>query len=202
MRIVIDGTTGSGKTTFLRGYSERSLDTRYFNMQDLGYVCFSELIRGTIKARQEKSKDPFDDWYDFFKIALDRGTDFFSQGKDEVSLFFYDRGLPYLEIMAQRYGVALPNRYYELCQDCRYDSPVFVFQPIKSYDDLHAHKLNPVRKKPYSLEERLCQHEHVKRTYEKWGYKVVEVPVFFDGNPNENNKKRYEFIMEHLNYEK
>lgn len=202
MRIVIDGTTGSGKTTFLQGNSEGDFSTHLFNVQDLGYVCFSELIRGTIKARKEKGEDPFDDWNDFFEIAIDRGIDFYNQAQDDVSLFFYDRGLPYLEIMALRYGVTIPNRFQYFCKKCRYDSPIFIFSPLKSYDDLHAHKLNPVRKKPYTLEERLCQHKQVKRTYEKWGYEVVEVPVFFDGDPNKNNTKRFEFVMENLKYEK
>lgn len=199
MRIVIDGTAGCGKTTFLQGKAdEDSMKEKYLNIQDLGHEVFLELIRGAIYIRKKKSKDPFDDWDDFFDIVLERGADFYNQARDESLLYFYDRGIPYLKIMALRYGCTIPKKYYEYCERYRYDCPVFVFEPLKSYDDLKSQQANPIRKRGYTLEERLAQHKKVMLLYEELGYEVVEVPVFVDGDPAENNKLRMKYISEYI----
>lgn len=196
MRIVIDGTAGCGKTTFLQGRADEDFaKKKYINVKDLGHEVFGELIRGTIYIRKQKSADPFDDWNDFFDIALERGADFFTRAKDDSRLYFYDRGMPYLKIMASRYNHIIQEKYYDYCEKYRYDSPVFVFEPLKSYDDLKSQKAHPVRKKGYTYEERLVQHEQVISLYKKWRYDVVQVPVFADGDPDENNRLRMKYIL-------
>lgn len=199
MRIVIDGTAGCGKTTFLQGKAdENSVKATYLSVEDLGHKVFLELIRGAINIRKKRAKDPFDDWDDLFNIVLERGADFYNQAADESKLYFYDRGIPYLKIMALRYGCEVPKKYYEYCEKYRYDSPVFVFEPLKSYDDLKSQQANPIRKKGYTLEERLDQHKRVVLLYRELGYEVVEVPVFADGDPAENNKLRIKYMSEYI----
>ncbi len=199
MRVVIDGTAGCGKTTFLQGETESAFEKKNFwCMKDLGYEIFGELIRGTIEIRKKKAEDPFSDWNDFFDIALNRGADFYNQAQNVSSIYFYDRGIPYLKIMASRYEYEIQKKYYDYCEKYRYDCPIFVFEPVASYDDMRNQKANPVRKKGYSYKERQIQHKEVISLYKSLGYEVVEVPVFLDGNPGENNRLRMKYMAEYI----
>lgn len=200
-RIVIDGTAGCGKTTFLTGSSTIHPDEPHYEcIKDLGYSVFSELIRGSIRIKKAKGEDPFSDLGDFFNICIDRALEFFHQAElsgDDGKVFFYDRGLPYIKIMSERYGYKMQDEFYEICKTHRYDSPVFVFAPIRSHD-MRFPKPNEDKGKGYTLEERLKQHQYVMETYKEFGYSVVEVPVFDDGNIILNNQRRLALIREYV----
>lgn len=196
MRLVIDGTAGCGKTTFLTGSSTIYPDEQHYQcIRDQGYSVFSELIRGAIRARKAQGVDPFSDLEDFFRICVERAIDFYQHAEGNKGIYFYDRGLPYLKIMSQRYGYQMPYTFDELCQKYRYDNPVFVFAPIVSHD-MRFPKPNEDKGKGYTLEERLKQHQLVMEVYKNLGYDVVEVPVYNDGDIAMNNAKRLSFIKE------
>lgn len=191
MRIVIDGTLGSGKTTFLSGTSPAEPDRRYPSIADLGYPVFAELIRGTVDERLKKTSNPFDDWDDFFRIAIERAEDQYLAGAGH-SYAFYDRGLPFLGVMAGRYGVPLPQRYYDACESLRYDDPVFVFLPVESID-YGSPRPGEIRASTFSLEERISQHDQTVEAYGALGYQIELVPIL-DPDKERCILRRLEFV--------
>jgi len=197
MRYVVDGTLGGGKTVFLTGTSPADEEGHepYTSVRSLGYRVFSELIRGTVDARLRVTSDPFDDWDAFFSLAIDRAEQQFRDGEgEEVS--FYDRGLPFLSVMARRYGYAMPERYGESLRRHRYDSPVLIFDPIES-TDYTAPRRGEVRASTFTLAERLAQHRETVEAYESLGYEILRVPVF-EGSKETSIRMRYEYVRSQL----
>lgn len=175
MRIVVDGTLGAGKTTFLTGKSPGKSVAEYPNIADLGYPVHTELIRGTVDERLRKSNNPFEDWDDFFDIALRRAGEQYEAG-DGDAYCFYDRGLPFLGVMATLYGVSLPSRYLDACRTMRYDDPIFIFPPITAID-YSKPRPGETRASLFTLEDRLAQHAQTVQAYEQLGYAIQIVPV-------------------------
>ena len=115
---------------------------------------------------------------------------------DENTINFYDRGIYFLEVVANRYNQKLPQKYYDFCKEHRYDDPVFIFEPILSIDMTKPHETDN-KQKVYTLEQRIQQHNMILNLYKRNGYKVVEVPLKSE-NPYENNLYRLNFIKETL----
>ena len=196
-RIVIDGAPGSGKTSLLTGMSQRDESMKKFVcLKAAGYTVFNDLIISIIDQMRKKDiKDPSDDWNMFFELAIDRAIDFYESAETDL-INFYDRGIFYLEILSKRYGCELPKRYFDFCEKNRYDDPIFVLNPILSIDMTKPHKTDNMHK-VYSIEDRLLQHQQIVELYKKYGYEVVEIPLF--GNDlNESTQQRLAKIKEKL----
>lgn len=196
MRIVVDGTLGAGKTTFLTGTSPSwGSRSKFPNVRDLGYRVFSELIRGTVDERRKFGADPFDDWGAFFALAQCRAEEQYADGAGE-EISFYDRGLPFLGVMASRYGYRMPDAYFRSTANHQYDSPVLIFEPIIETDYTHPRQ-GEVRASIFTLEERLQQHADTIAAYEQLNYEIVRIPVF-KGTMEESIQRRFEFVRDLL----
>jgi serine/threonine protein kinase/predicted ATPase len=189
-RIVIDGAPGSGKTMLLTGKSpknETETSVRNFNcFADIGYKVFDGLIIEAIRRaemeipvkQQILSRDW--GWDVFFRIAVDLAIDFHDNAKPgHVS--FYDRGIYFLQIMAEifakRNGVSkyeLPQKYHNFVELSPYDNTVFVFNPIRSLDLNVAYSGEP-NLKTFSLEERNEISNRVEQLYLECDYDVVRI---------------------------
>ena len=197
MRIIIDGTVGAGKTTLIIGSSQRDpKKERYPALSDGGYPTFTDMIARVIRMmRNNGLSGPEQDWDSFFEIAVDRCMDDYNKA-DENTINFYDRGIYFLEVVANRYNQKLPQKYYDFCKEHRYVDPVFIFEPILSIDMTKPHETDN-KQKVYTLEQRIQQHNMILNLYKRNGYKVVEVPLKSE-NPYENNLYRLNFIKETL----
>lgn len=197
MRIIIDGTVGAGKTTVIAGISQRDpKKKKYPGLSDMGYPIFTDMMASVIRAMRVKGiSDPAQDWNLFFEIAVNRCISDYN-GAEKNQINFYDRGIYFLEVMADRYNQKLPKSYYEFCETYRYDNPVFIFEPILSIDMTKPHETDN-KQKVYTVEQRIQQHYKIIKIYEERGYKVIKVPLKSE-NPYENNLYRLNFIKEKL----
>ena len=181
MRIVIDGTVGSGKTTILRGESNRdSLHRKFQCFQDDGFPVFGDLITNVIaEMRSMGIPDPRHDWKQFFERVTQLGIQYYNNAKPDT-INFYDRGIYYLEIMANRYDQKMPDLYYDFVSSFKYDEPIFLFEPIPSLSMLNPHPEDN-EQKVYTLSERYVQQGTVWSIYERYHYKnIISVPIYSD----------------------
>lgn len=199
MRIIIDGTVGCGKTSVIMGESQRDSEhKRFLGLADLGYPVFNDLIINVIKHMRDIGiNDPSQDWNAFFKTAVQHCLNNYNNAK-KGTINFYDRGIYYLEIMANRYGQKMPAEYDEFCCKFRYDNPVFIFEPIKSLDMTHPHSTDN-KQKIYTWEDRVRQHDEIVKLYKEKGYEVVIVPLGSD-DPYRSNDYRTKIIRERLGF--
>lgn len=199
MRIVIDGTVGAGKTTLIVGNSQRDAEhKKYLGLSELGFPIYTDLITNVIKElRMRGISDPSLDWNLFFSVAVEHCISNYNNASDNT-INFYDRGIYYLELLAKRYNKQLPQIYFDFCKSNFYDNPVFIFEPILSIDMTHPHETDN-KQKCYTVEDRIRQHKDVIDLYQKWGYKVIEVPLGSD-NPVESNEYRIKFIRKALSF--
>jgi len=196
-RIVVDGAPGSGKTSVLTGMSQRDESKKKFiSLKTAGYTIFDDLIINVIDCMRKKGiSDPSENWDMFFNLAVDRAIGFY-EGAEPDLINFYDRGIFYLEILAQRYNCKMPKKYYDFCEKNRYDDPVFVMEPILDIDMTKPHKTDNMQK-IYTKEERLAQHKQIVDLYKKHGYKVIEIAKG-SNDTKESNESRLIKIKKEL----
>jgi len=193
-RYVLDGAPGSGKTTLLFGGSDGALiDGALHTMVRLGHRCFHESVaqahailegRGTCYAEAPAQ------WLETI-AGLDREK--FGQAAEGLN--FYDRSFHHWRLLAVLKGIALPDWYEAESGRLRYDSPVFLVAPIRSFD-LSGGECRVSRR--FTWEQRMDMHERLYRLYLDLGYAVVEVPVFEEGDQERNNLLRIDCILDHI----
>jgi len=196
-RIIIDGTVGAAKTTCILGVSTANRKSvRQPCLEDLGYPVTGEAIRTAIANISSKGQNPFGDLDIFFDLALDISADMHKKA-EKNDITFFERGIPYLRLLADYFGYTIGRKYYEYCEKFKYDSPVFIFKPILSFDmTVPAYGEPP--EKIFTLKQRLIQHQDVIKIYSELGYEIIEIPVFTEKNIAENNNLRIAMIKEHL----
>lgn len=177
MRIVLDGTVGAGKTTLIAGISQRNPSAvRLSGLADLGCPIFTDWIIDVIAdMRKIGFDDPSDNWNLFFDMAFEKGVMYYEQAVSH-KINFYDRGIIFLEVMAKRYNICLPKKYFDYCAIHRYDNPVFILEPILSISLLEPHPTDN-RQKIYTREQRIKQHKYTIDLYKRWGYDVIVLPL-------------------------
>lgn len=180
-KIVITGSAGTGKTSVID------------NLKTKGFYCFDEVIRTlTSEAKKEVdtsahisnpivfAKDPLD----FNTRLLNGRLDQFKQADafNEKTCFF-DRGIPdvlaYMDYFKQNYEALFINT----CKQHVY-THVFLLPPWKAIYKTDSGRFE-------SFDEVLQIHEHLKSTYKKLGYPIIEVPF---GTVEE----RTNFVLNHI----
>lgn len=195
--IIIDGTVGSAKTTCILGVSTSArLGYKYPCIAAEGYPVAGEAIRAALANLRLRGIDPFSDFDVLFDLILEISVDMY-QKASERDITFFERGIPYLKLLADYFGYTIGNKYYEYCEIYKYSSPIFVFAPIISFD-LTSPVPGDEPRKIYTLEQRLSEHDKVMRIYKTLGYNVIEVPVFTEEDIAENSIKRISMIKECL----
>jgi len=180
-RIIFDGCPGAGKTTLLTGKSQRDIYNREFRgLNASGYSVFTDLVNASLKEMRERCGNmtiqPTDDWKLFFECATDRAIKYYEAAKPDL-ISFYDRGIFYLEIMAEKNNCIdqLPDRYYSFIQNYRYDDPVFIVHPIYGIEIKPQEGDSKTR--VFTDEERKKQHEKIIALYKRYKYKIVYLPA-------------------------
>ncbi len=175
-KIVITGGPGTGKTAVINQLSQE------------GYQCSPEISRQIILEARESGiehlflSDPL-----LFSQKLLEGR---TKQYQEATLvpgktIFIDRGIPdiiaYMHFMQQE----SPNDFIEACTANRYTS-VFILPPWS--------KIHTTDNERYESFEQTTQiHQHLKTTYENFGYTCIPVPF---GTISE----RCDFILNNLTF--
>ena len=197
MRIVLDGTVSAGKTTLISGISQRNPSAkRLEGLADLGFPIFTDWITDVIAdMRRIGYEDPSENWKLFFDMALEMSITNYEKAVPGT-INFYDRGIHFLEIMAKRYCVQLPQKYYDFCLGNRYDNPIFILEPLLLVEVITPY-ITDNRQKIYTREQRIQQHQEAIDLYKKWGYEVVVLPISKD-SPEKCQEFRLNLIKEVL----
>ena len=198
IRIVIDGASGSGKTTFLScnflSDLRKKCSPNTINIASLGYPVFSEMMQGAVNDAKKIGVIPpvqTEDWKKLFQLIYKRGVEQYEAAK--ANILWYDRGIHFLKAFADVNNQKLPEPLFENIRNYRYDY-AFIFKPIETFD-----LSIPDNGKfgPMSLDDRYREFEAIVNAYTEFNHKVFIVPVF-SNNLEENFYRRLSFIKERV----
>lgn len=157
--IVITGGPGTGKSTIIDKLIEK------------GYSCYPEISRDvTLEAKKQGIDQLFlTEPLLFSQMLLDgRLKQFHNALLEEKNLIFIDRGLPDILAYMDFIGDTYPEYFITQCEETKYNQ-VFVLPPWEEiYESDEARYEN--------FEQAKVIYEHLKLTYNKFGYELIEVP--------------------------
>lgn len=173
--VVITGGPGTGKTTII---DQLIVD---------GYTCFPEISRQIIfDAKKNGIEQLFLENSLLFSDLLLEGRikQFEEANYHENELVFLDRGIPDILAYMHYIGDSYPEAFDEACLKSMY-SKVFILPPWKE-----IYKSDEARYE--NFEQATLIYNHLKETYQKYGYQTIEVPVG-------KLEDRVQFILNELN---
>lgn len=174
-KIVITGGPGTGKSTLIN-----DLIRRDFN-------CMPEISRQVTIEAKKKGIDQL-----FLKTPLlfsqlileGREKQFLKASKENADVIFFDRGIPDVHGYMNYLGVDYPKNYLESSTKNRYQY-IFMLPP---WEEIYLE--DEVRYE--SFEQSVAIHNHLKKTYQKLDYTIIEVPIG-------TIEKRIRFILNSIN---
>lgn len=157
---VFTGGPGVGKSTTLMALEKK------------GYRTFPESARSLMRGANIglHKAHPKKDLILFRDGILERDIDFYKQALQEPKkIAFFDRGI--LDILAFDTYRKTPHAHkiQELASTCIYNKKVFFFPP---WEEIFV--TDPEREENFA--ESVCASAHVKATYLKYHYELIEVP--------------------------
>lgn len=157
--IVITGGPGTGKTTIIDQLIEQ------------GHTCYPEISRQvTLEAKKQGIEQLFLEKPLLFSELLLEGRkkQYFSAKEETTETVFLDRGIPDILAYMHYIGDGYPSFFDLACQEHKYDK-VFILPPWEEiYESDEARYEN--------FEQAKLIFEHLKETYQKYGYDLIEVP--------------------------
>lgn len=173
-KIVVTGGPGTGKTTLIE------------NLKGKQYHCLPEISRQvTLEAQKQGIEQLFLTNPLLFseKLLEGRVKQFLESLQLTEDLVFFDRGIPDVVAYLDYIGDTYPINFEEACEQHLYDQ-VFLLPP---WEDIYIS--DNERYENFDQARRI--HEHLQRTYDRFGYQLIEVPT---GTP----EHRTNFIINHL----
>ena len=171
-RIVLTGGPGTGKTSIINALISR------------GSFCFEEISREIIKDEMAKGTNvlPWDDLMAFSQKVIDGRGEQYENAKTGTS--FYDRSvydsIAYLHLDK----VEVLEEWDTLGKKLAFHTDVFITPPWR--DIFHQDN-----ERKESFEQLTLLHDTLIKTYEEYGYNLVEVPKL-------SIEERVTFILNHL----
>ncbi len=172
--IVITGGPGTGKTTIIN------------KMIEDGLCCYPEISREiTLEAQKQGIEQLFLEKPLLFSEMLLEGRkkQFFDAQKETTFPVFLDRGIPDILAYMHYIGDTYPAFFDNACKEHKYHK-VFLLPPWEAiYESDEARYEN--------FEQAVEIYHHLKETYTKYLYDVIEVP-------HGKVEHRIEFILKQL----
>jgi predicted ATPase len=157
--IVITGGPGTGKTTIIDQLIEQ------------GHTCYPEISREiTLEAKKQGIEQLFLEKPLLFSELLLEGRkkQFLSAQNEASQPVFIDRGIPDILAYMHYIGDSYPSFFDTACKEHNY-TKVFVLPPWEEiYESDEARYEN--------FEQAKLIFNHLKETYENFGYQLIEVP--------------------------
>lgn len=171
-RIILTGGPGTGKTSIINELIKE------------GFNCFEEISREIIREEMAKGSRvlPWDDLMAFSQKVIDGRVEQYNGAENGIS--FYDRSvydsIAYLHLDK----IDVLPKWDTLGKDLTFSKAVFITPPWREI----FHQDNERKE---SLAQLTLLHETLIRTYEDYGYNLIEVP-------KTPIKERVEFILNHI----
>jgi len=172
--IVITGGPGTGKTTIIKELIKE------------GFCCYPEISRDiTLEARKNGIEQLFlENALLFSELLLEgRQKQYVNATREENDIVFLDRGIPDILAYMHYIGDSYPARFDHSCKNHQYHK-VFILPP---WEDIYVG--DEARYENFKQSQLIF--EHLKETYQNYGYDLIEVPT---GTINQ----RVDFIKQHL----
>ena len=158
--IVIIGGPGTGKTTIIDGLIAK------------GHCCYPEISREvTLEAKKQGIEQLFLEKPLLFSELLLEGRkkQFHNASKEPHEVVFIDRGIPDVLAYMHYIGDSYPASFDLACREHSY-SKIFILPPWEEiYISDHERYEN--------FEQAKLIFDHLKETYQKYGYHLIEVPT-------------------------
>ncbi len=158
--IVITGGPGTGKSTIIERLVEK------------GYMCYPEISREvTLEAQKQGVEQLFlTEPLLFSQMLLDgRVRQYQNAQQEEEAMVFIDRGVPDILAYMDFIGDEYPEHFHAHCDETKYDT-VFVLPP---WEEIYVSD----EARYENFEQAKVIYEHLKMTYQKYGYNLIEVPT-------------------------
>ena len=172
--IVITGGPGTGKSTIIDTLIEK------------GYACYPEISREVTLEAQKRGIDQLflTEPLLFSQMLLDGRLKQYQNAHQEANHpVFIDRGIPDILAYMDFIGDEYPEHFENHCHDTRYHK-VFVLPP---WEEIYVSD----EARYENFEQAKVIYDHLKLTYKKYGYELIEVPIGLV-------EERVDFILEYL----
>lgn len=154
-RIIITGGPGAGKSTLVA------------QLEQWGYPSQQEVARKVIEASYLQNISPWGDIQAFVKLVYEQMMEEIKQiGQSPV---FCDRGILDGEAYLAEAGLVLPAYLRKFNPHLYYRPEVFILPPWPQ-----IYRQEPARQQ--SWEKAVALYKSIVKTYQAWGFKLIEVP--------------------------
>ena len=157
--VVISGCSGGGKSSLLAA------------LKCAGFAVYEEPGRQIVKEQQFIGGGalPWSDARGFVELAASRALHQRISAGREGRVVFFDRGIIDALSFLEHLGLAVPAHLEAAAQRLRYASTVFMTPPWRE-----IFRNDPQR--PHSFEDAVANYASLRRTYQRLGYRLVELP--------------------------
>lgn len=172
---ILTGGPGSGKTTLLKA------------LQQDGYAVVPEVAREIIQNQMKTGGNalPWKDTSLYTQLMLEGSVKSYTDRLENNEILFFDRGIPDTLCYSALIGNGISEAMHTYATMYRYNPKVFILPPwLEIYETDNERKQN--------WEEAEMTYHHLKTTYEKYRYEVIDVP-----KTSVENRKR--FVLEVIN---
>lgn len=159
-KIVITGGPGTGKSTLIEELTNK------------GFYCFPEISRSITEMARKNGieqlflKNPMV----FSELLLEGRENQYKMAEQmDHKLVFFDRGIPDVHAYMNYISIDYPSVFVEKSMKYRYNI-IFITPPWQEIYITDSERYE-------NFEQSLAIFNHLKKTYSKLGYDLIEVPV-------------------------
>jgi predicted ATPase len=157
--IVITGGPGTGKTTLINQLIQE------------GHLCYPEISREITEDARKNGVDQLflNNSLLFSELLLEgRKKQHENAISEKAPIIFLDRGLPDVLAYMHYIGDSYPSSFNNICKELRY-SKVFLLPPWEEIYSSDEYRYE-------NFEQAKLIFNHLKETYENFGYSLIDVP--------------------------
>lgn len=171
-KIIFTGGPGFGKSSVLKA------------LEGDGITCIPEAPRQLLVEQSQLANGilPQKDFKTFAMLVLDRMVDQYKSSPPGLCIF--DRGIPDIIAYLTYAGFEIAEEIKNIVHEHPYNSTILFFPPWKE-----IYETDGVRYESYDQARQIG--EHLKTTYSKLGYQIIEVPKM-------SVEQRVRFVYQHF----